>query len=99
MGVVALKLLLDEMFTGLKDYLGVLGWDVLTVQEAGLQGAKDVEVVRYARNHQLLLITQDQKTAELSDLMEVKNVYISVAAISRIADEEIRRKYPDMLIK
>jgi len=90
-----LRLLLDEMYAGLKEYFETLGWEVLTVQEAGLQGAKDKEVVAYAKKHGLLLVTQDQKPAELAELSGVKYMLISNALIAKIADEKIRQKYPD----
>jgi hypothetical protein len=35
-----LGLLLDEMYAGLKEHFEVLGWEVETVQEAGLGGAR-----------------------------------------------------------
>jgi predicted nuclease of predicted toxin-antitoxin system len=88
-----MKLLLDEMYAGLKEYFETLGWDVLTAQDAGLKGAKDKEVVDYARNNDLLLITQDQKPADLAELTGVKYVLISNAMISKIADSRIREKY------
>jgi len=93
--VILLRVLLDEMFAGLKEYLQVLGWDVLTVQEAGLQGAKDREVVEYAGKNELLLLTQDSKPAELAELLGVKYILISNALIAKVADEKIREKYPD----
>jgi len=43
-----MKILLDEMYAGLKEYLETLGYDVLTAQEAGLKSAKDREIVEYA---------------------------------------------------
>lgn len=89
-----MKLLLDEMYAGLKEYFEILGWDVLTVKDVELQGAKDREIVEYARNKDLLLITQDQKPAELADLMGVKFVLISNAWIAQMADRKIREKYP-----
>lgn len=92
--VVLLKLLLDEMYAGLKEYFETLGWEVLTAQEAGLKGAKDRQIVEYAKNHDLLLITQDQKPADLADLIGVKCVLISGAMIAKIADEKVREKYP-----
>ncbi len=61
-----MKLLLDEMYAGLKEYFETLGYEVLTAQEAGLKGAKDREIVEYAGKHKLLLVTQDQKPAELA---------------------------------
>jgi len=91
-----LKLLLDEMYAGLKEYFETLGWDVVTAQDAGLQGAKDKGIVEYAKNCNLLLVTQDQKPADLADLTGVKYVLISNAMIARIADAKIREKYPNI---
>jgi len=91
-----LKLLLDEMYAGLKEYFETLGWDVVTVQDVGLQGAKDKDVVEYAKNSNLLLVTQDQKPADLADLKGVKYVLISNAMIAKIADTKIREKYPNL---
>jgi len=91
--VALLKLLLDEMYAGLREYFETLGWQVLTVHEVGLQGAKDKDVVEYARKNDF--VTQDQKPAELAELTGVKYVLISNASIARIADSKIREKYPD----
>jgi predicted nuclease of predicted toxin-antitoxin system len=94
--VIALKLLLDEMYAGLKEYFETLSWDVVAAQEVGLKGAKDKDVVEYARVNGLLLVTQDPKPAELADLTGVKYVLISNAMIAKIADEKIKEKYPDI---
>jgi len=91
-----LKILLDEMFAGLKEYFEILGWDVLTAQEAGLRGAKDRAVAEYALNNNLLLVTEDQKPAELAHLKGAKHVLISNAMIAKVADEKIREKYPSL---
>ncbi|MGD0029273.1 MAG: DUF5615 family PIN-like protein [Candidatus Bathyarchaeia archaeon] len=88
-----MKLLLDEMYAGLKEYFETLGWDVVTAQEAGLKGAKDRDVVDYAKKKGMLLVTQDQKPAELAELTGVKFVLISSAMIAQIADAKIREKY------
>jgi predicted nuclease of predicted toxin-antitoxin system len=94
--VPLLKLLLDEMYAGLKEYFETLGWVVLTVHDAGLKGAKDKDIVEYAKNNNLLLVTQDQKPADLADLKGVKCVLISNAMIAKIADAKIREKYPNL---
>jgi predicted nuclease of predicted toxin-antitoxin system len=91
-----LRILLDEMYAGLREYFEILGWDVLTVQEAGLQGAKDRAVVEYAVKNNLLLVTQDQKPAELANLKGAKYVLISSAMIAKIADQRIKEKYPEL---
>jgi predicted nuclease of predicted toxin-antitoxin system len=95
-GRLPMKLLLDEMYAGLKEYFETLGWEVLTAQEAGLKGAKDKDVADYARSNNMLLITQDQKPAELAELTGVKYVLISNAMIAKIADDKIREKYPSI---
>jgi predicted nuclease of predicted toxin-antitoxin system len=88
-----LKLLLDEMYAGLKEYFETLGYQVQTAQEAGLKGAKDKDVVDYAGKHSVVLVTQDLKTSELAELAGVKFVFISNALIAKVADAKIKEKY------
>jgi len=92
----SLKILLDEMYAGLKEYLEALGWTVFTVHDFGLGGAKDREVVEYARDHGYLLVTQDQKQAKLAELLGIKYFFISFAVIAKMVDKEIKEKYPDL---
>ncbi len=89
-----MKLLLDEMYAGLKEYFETLGYEVLTAQEAGLKSEKDKTVVEFAGRNNLILVTQDQKPAELAELANVKYVLISKVMIAKIADSELRNKYP-----
>ena len=88
------KILLDEMYAGLKEYFEALGYEVCTAQEAGLKAAKDKDIVEYAGKHGLILVTQDQKPAELAELTGVQFVLISNAMIAKVADARIREKYP-----
>ena len=87
------KILLDEMYAGLKEYFETLGYEVLTAQEAGLKSAKDKDIVEYAGKHGLILVTQDQKPAELAELTGVKCVLISNAMIAKVADAKIKERY------
>lgn len=89
-----MKILLDEMYAGLKEYFEVMGWEVITAHEAELQGAKDREIVEYAAKHNLLLVTRDQKPAELAEYRDVKYVRISNMMIVKVGDAEIRERYP-----
>lgn len=91
-----MKILLDEMYTGLKEYFQTLGWDVLTVQDVGLKGAEDRKVIEYAEKNGVLIVTQDQKPADLADLKGVPYVLISKKMIAKMADAQIREKYPDV---
>jgi predicted nuclease of predicted toxin-antitoxin system len=85
-----MKILLDEIYAGLKEYLETLGYEVLTAQEAGLKSAKDRDVVEYAGKNKLVLVTQDQKPAELAELLGVKCVFISNLIIAKLVDQKIK---------
>lgn len=85
-----MKILLDEMYAGLKEYFETLGYEVITAQEAGLKSCKDRDVVEYAQKHGLLLVTQDQKPAELAELLGVKCVFISNLLIAQVVDQKIK---------
>jgi len=89
-----LRLLLDEMYAGLKEHLEVLGWVVETAQEAGLGGARDRDVVEHAKRHGLILVTQDQRPAEIAEFLGVRHVLITNAVVAKMMDAEIRGKYP-----
>jgi len=86
-----LKILLDEMYTGLKEYLQTLGWDVLTVQDVKLKGATDKQIVEYAFKNGHLLVTQDEKHADLASLRTVPCVLISKLMLTRLIDAELRK--------
>jgi predicted nuclease of predicted toxin-antitoxin system len=89
-----LKILLDEMFAGLKEHFEALGYSVITAQEVGLKSVKDREIVEYAKTHDMLLITQDAKPAEIAELTGVKCVLVSNALIAKVVDEKIRQFFP-----
>lgn len=89
-----MKILLDEMFAGLKEYFEALGYNVVTAQEAGLKSVKDREIVEYAKTHNLLLITQDAKPAELAELTGVKCILVTNAMIAKVVDTKIRQHFP-----
>jgi predicted nuclease of predicted toxin-antitoxin system len=86
-----MKILLDEMYTGLKEYFETLGYEVLTAQEEGLKSARDRDIVGHAKKHNLILVTQDQKVAELAELKDVKCVFISNLMIAKLVDERIKQ--------
>ncbi len=88
---VYLQILLDEMYTGLKEYLQTLGWDVLSVQDVKLTGASDKRIVEYAAKNGLLLVTQDEKHADLAGLRGVPCVLISKVMLTKMIDAELRK--------
>lgn len=89
---LCMKLLLDEMYAGLKEYFEALGYEVQTAQDSGLKGANDREIVEFAAKYKLLLVTEDQKPAELAEILGVKCVFVSNLMIAKLVDEEIREQ-------
>ncbi len=88
-----MKILLDEMYTGLQDYFEFLGWEVSSVRDEEIEGAPDKEVVKYAMENDFILITEDQKPADLADLEDAPYVLISKKDIASLIDSKIKDKY------
>lgn len=87
-----MKILLDEMYTGMRDYLEALGWDLETVNTTGLQGASDTKVMEFARDNDLLVVTQDDKFADIAELKGVQCVLVSRKMVAKMIDSELKKK-------
>jgi predicted nuclease of predicted toxin-antitoxin system len=85
-----MKLLLDEMLSGLKEYFEVLGCEVVTVHDANLKGKPDRDIAEYAKEHELILITEDRKPAELADLLGAKYFFVDNKTKARMIHEKIK---------
>jgi len=92
-GGLTLKILLDEMYTGMKEYLDALGWEIETVNTIGLQGAEDKKVIEHAKENELIIVTQDEKLADIAELRHVKYVLISKKMLAKMIDSELRKKF------
>lgn len=84
-------ILLDEMYSGLKPFLKILGWDVQSVEDANLKGVDDTVIVEYASQNDLIVVTQDQLIADLAKLKGVPCILIGLAEIAKIVDENLKR--------
>jgi|YelNatPaOPRAMG01_1025707.scaffolds.fasta_scaffold59724_3 predicted nuclease of predicted toxin-antitoxin system len=89
-----MRVLLDEMYSGLKPFLRLLGWEVRTVEEEGLRGAEDEQVVEQAGRRGLVLVTQEQRVSELAKLRGIPCVLVGSGDIARIVDEKLRELAP-----
>jgi len=88
---IPVRLLLDEMYTGLKQHFEILGYEVETIQNTDLKGAEARRVVEYTRLNDLLLVTSNQKAAELAEIIGVKYVLVSTnVMVARWVDSELR---------
>lgn len=86
-----MRILLDEMFSGLKEYFEVLGCDVTTVHDVNLSGKMDKAIAEYAKEHDLVLITEDKKPAELADLLGARYFYVDNKTKAQMIHEKIQK--------
>ena len=85
-----MKILLDEMYAGHREHLAFLGWDITFVKDAGLKGADDSELVKYARRHKMVIVTADCKVEEFSRLKGVECVLINKVDLVRLIDKKLK---------
>ncbi len=91
-----MKLLLDEMFTGYKDHFTILGWEAYTVDDAGLKGAGDMKVARYAKENGLILVTEDKrKPVEFMRLLGGRYVLVDTPMLVNMVINAVEEKYRD----
>jgi len=84
-----MKLFLDEMLIGSKEYYESLGWAVTTVQDEKLKASKDREIVEYANAHDLILVTRDELPYNISKLIGAKCFRITDAMIAEMTSIKI----------
>ncbi|MEM3649084.1 MAG: DUF5615 family PIN-like protein [Thermoproteota archaeon] len=84
------KILLDEMYSGLKPFLKILGWEAQTVDDVGLKGAEDEAIVEHAARNSFLIVTQDQMMADLARLKGVPYILVGLVEIARMVDKALR---------
>ncbi len=60
-----------------------------------ITGAEPVEVEARARENDLLVVTEDDRPAQIADMLEVKYIWISPGVIAKTIDAEIREKYAE----
>jgi predicted nuclease of predicted toxin-antitoxin system len=84
-------LLLDEQYTGLRPFLESLGWEITTVNQVDLAGKPDTDIMNYAKENDLILITQDVRLAQLAELNNLRHVLVSFPKIARLVDQELRK--------
>lgn len=89
-----MKVLLDEMLTGLRDHLEILGWDVTTVDDIGLKGSDDKSIAQHAYDKDYVLVSEDRKPIEFVKLLGGKYLLVDTPMIVRMIIKELIKKYP-----
>lgn len=87
-----MKILLDEMYTGMKEYLEALGWEIETVNTIGMQGVEDSKLADCAKEKNLIIVTEDEKLADIAELKNVPCVFVSNKLLAKMIDSELKTK-------
>jgi predicted nuclease of predicted toxin-antitoxin system len=91
----AMKVLLDEMYDGLDDELGKMGHEAYSVKKLKKENEKlghDFNVINYARDHGLALITNDGENGRACKANNLPCVFINRDAIlERIILPELKK--------
>jgi predicted nuclease of predicted toxin-antitoxin system len=80
---------LDEQLEGLRMFLDSLEWEVTSVIKEKMGGAKDPEVVKYAKEKGYVFVTRDEKASQLAELHKVPCVFLSFAKLAEITHMEL----------
>ena len=85
-----MKLLIDEQLLGCGLLLRSIGYDVALANETGLQ--KDEDLVEYAIEKGLFVITEDNGMATLCKFRNVPHLHLDVSMKANVIVEELKNK-------
>ena len=84
-----MKLLIDEQLLGCGVLLRSIGYDVVLSNETGVQ--KDEDLVEYAIQNDLVVITEDNGMATLCKFRSVPHFHFDVSTKAKVIAEELKR--------
>jgi predicted nuclease of predicted toxin-antitoxin system len=87
-----MEVLLDNQLNGMDRFLRIQGYNVTTAFEVGYTKKTDEEVIKYAKKHNMVLITEDNKAAKLAELLHDDIIHLDMKMKSIIVVDELRKK-------
>jgi predicted nuclease of predicted toxin-antitoxin system len=85
-----MKLLIDEQLLGCGILLRSIGYNVILANETGVQ--KDEELVEYAIQNDLFVVTEDNGMATLCKFRNVPHLHFDVSMKAKVIIEELKTK-------
>lgn len=85
-----MRLLIDEQLLGCGALLKSVGYDVILANETGAQ--RDEELVEYAIENGLFVVTEDNGMASLCKFREVPFLHLDVSMKARVIMEELKKR-------
>lgn len=88
-----MKILLDNQLNGMDRFLRIQGYDVTTAYELGYTEKTDEEVIKYAKEHSMILITEDNKAADLAEIHNVKIIHLDMKMKAIAVSNELKKRF------
>jgi predicted nuclease of predicted toxin-antitoxin system len=85
-----LKLLIDEQLLGCGVLLKAIGYPVVLANETGLQ--RDTELVEYALQNDLFIVTEDNGMASLCKFRNVPHLHLDVSLKAKMIVDEFQKQ-------
>jgi len=89
-----MKILIDNQLNGMDRFLRIQGYEVTTAYELGYTEKTDEEVIKHAKEHNMILITEDNKAADLAELYNVAVIHLNMKMKSKAVTEELKERVP-----
>ena len=88
-----MRIMLDAMYDGMQEYLEEIGWSAITVKDIGSSSAKDSKVREHAKTHDMILVTNDRKSADIAQRNQINTILITLGDISELVIARIQKGY------
>jgi len=88
-----MKILLDNQLNGMDRFLRIQGYDVTTACELGYTQKTDEEVIKYAKEHSMIFITEDNKAADLAEIHNVKIIHLDMKMKAIAVSNELKKRF------
>lgn len=87
-----MKILLDNQLNGMDRYLRIQDYDVVTAYELGFTEKTDEEVIKHAKKHNMILVTEDNKAANLAETLDVRVIHLDMKMKAKAVAEELKKR-------
>jgi predicted nuclease of predicted toxin-antitoxin system len=86
-----MKILLDNQLNGMDRFLKIQGYDVVTAYDLGFTQKTDEEVIKYAKEHNMILVTEDNKAADLAKIIDIHIIHLDMKMKSKAVEEALKK--------
>jgi uncharacterized protein with PIN domain len=92
--ITTTSLLIDEDSLGVARYLGILGMNIIKIGDTNappLQSS-DEEVAKYAKDHNCIVITRDDKLVKQCNVLDIQVIAIGIDDLARKVIKTLEKK-------